>query len=134
MTNHDSDCSINNRGCPEILGPCDCPAKAAPVAEAVDVVAHMYQHDETGRVGFVDQQQVDWGFEKNNPRLYLCGELMTVAQHGRIMATAPPHDAELVELLRATYELCTEREMPSETALSSLAERIDTYLATLPRT
>lgn len=21
---HDSDCSTNNRGCPELLGPCDC--------------------------------------------------------------------------------------------------------------
>lgn len=75
-------------------------AKAAREAEPVDVVAHMYQHDETGLVGFVDQQQVDWGFQKNNPRLQLCGELMTVAQHNRIMADAPQHDADLAELLR----------------------------------
>lgn len=62
--------------------------KAAPAEpdEAVEVVAHMYQHDETGIVGFVDQQQVDWGFEKNNPRLHLIGPLMTVAQHKRILA------------------------------------------------
>lgn len=56
--------------------------------EAVEVVAHMYQHDETGVVGFVDQQQVEWGFEKINPRLHLCGELMTVAQHQRILAAS----------------------------------------------
>lgn len=48
----------------------------------------MYQHEETGVTGFVDQQQVDWGFEKNNPRLHLCGELMTVAQHQRILAAS----------------------------------------------
>jgi hypothetical protein len=75
--------------------------------EAVEVVAHMYQHDETGRIGFVDQQQVDWGFEKNNPRLQLCGELMTVAQHNRIVAAmaTPSPDAELVELLRGVIDL-----------------------------
>lgn len=76
---------------------------AEPVqGEVVEVVAHMYQHDETGLIGFVDQQQVDWGFEKNNPRLQLCGPLMTVAQHNRIVAaltTPPSPDAELVELL-----------------------------------
>lgn len=73
---------------------CDQPnAKAAPEpeqGEAVEVVVHMYQHEETGLIGFVDQQQVDWGFEKNNPRLHLCGPLMTVAQHNRIMAAAKP--------------------------------------------
>ena len=63
-------------------------AKASQGVEAVEVVAHMYQHEETGVVGFVDQQQVEWGFEKINPRLHLCGELMTVAQHQRILAAA----------------------------------------------
>jgi len=35
---HDSDCSTNNRGVPELLGPCDCSAAApaAPVAVPVD--------------------------------------------------------------------------------------------------
>jgi len=65
---------------------CDAPESIVkPEVEAVEVVAHMYQHDETGLVGFVDQQQVDWGFERNNPRLLLCGELMAVAQHNRIV-------------------------------------------------
>ncbi len=31
-------------------------------------VAWMFQHDETGRTMFVDTQQVEWGFEINNPR------------------------------------------------------------------
>lgn len=33
--------------------------------------AWMYQHDETGQIGFVDQWQIDNGFEKNNPRLHI---------------------------------------------------------------
>ena len=31
-------------------------------------VAWMFQHDETGKITYVDHQQVEWGFEKNNPR------------------------------------------------------------------
>lgn len=76
--------------------------------EAVEVVAHMYQHEETGVTGFVDQQQVDWGFEKNNPRLHLCGELMTVAQHQRILAAAThPADqvADDLTMVKASREL-----------------------------
>jgi len=32
-------------------------------------VAWMFQHEETGLIMYVDAQQVEWGFEKNNPRL-----------------------------------------------------------------
>ena len=32
-------------------------------------VAWMFQHEETGRIMFVDAQQIEWGFEKGNPRL-----------------------------------------------------------------
>jgi hypothetical protein len=39
---------------------------AAPVQEPV---AWMFQHEETGRTMCVDAQQVEWGFEKGNPRL-----------------------------------------------------------------
>lgn len=34
-------------------------------------VAYMYQHKETGIIGFVDQWQIDNGFEKNNLRLQI---------------------------------------------------------------
>lgn len=85
----------------EIYTPAAQPAaeQSAPgEVEEVEVVAHMWQHDETGRVGFVDQQQVDWGFEKNNPRLHLCGPLMTVAQHKRIVAQLAARDAGVVRV------------------------------------
>jgi hypothetical protein len=38
-------------------------------------IAYMYQHDETGRIGFVDPQQIEWGFEKANPRLHIVAPL-----------------------------------------------------------
>lgn len=31
--------------------------------------AYIFQHEETGQIHEVDAQQVEWGFEKNNPRL-----------------------------------------------------------------
>lgn len=37
--------------------------------------AYIFQHEETGRIHEVDVQQVEWGFEKNNPRLKLIGSL-----------------------------------------------------------
>jgi hypothetical protein len=40
-------------------------------------VAWMWQHDETGRVGFVDLFQVENGWQKSNPRLKLVGPLYT---------------------------------------------------------
>jgi len=36
----------------------------------LEVVGYLFQHEETGNVMSVDAQQVDWGFEANNPRLH----------------------------------------------------------------
>ena len=35
--------------------------------------SYQFQHDETGQTMFVDRQQVEWGFEANNPRLHKIG-------------------------------------------------------------
>jgi hypothetical protein len=40
-----------------------------------EVVAWMWQHDETGRTGFVDRWQVESGWKEQNPRLKLIGPL-----------------------------------------------------------
>jgi hypothetical protein len=40
-------------------------------------VAYMWQHEETGNVGFTDQYQIANGFEKNNPRLNIISPLFT---------------------------------------------------------
>lgn len=36
-------------------------------------VAFEFQHEDTGLIDFVDPQQVEWGFQKNNPRWQLIG-------------------------------------------------------------
>jgi len=58
-------------------------------AKPVEVVT-MYQHEETGQVGFVDAQQVEWGFFENNPRLHKVGEYVPAAaiKQARIEAVA----------------------------------------------
>ena len=40
----------------------------------------LFQHEETGNTQFVDGQQVEWGFEKNNPRLQKIGGVYTEIQ------------------------------------------------------
>jgi hypothetical protein len=37
----------------------------------------MWQHDETGRIGFVDAQQIEWGWASGNPRCKIIGPLYT---------------------------------------------------------
>jgi len=48
--------------------------KAQPEQEPV---AWMFQHEETGRTMCVDAQQLEWGFEKGNPRLKKIAPLYT---------------------------------------------------------
>jgi hypothetical protein len=43
--------------------------KERTMSEAT-VIGAMYQNEDTGMTMFVDQQQIDWGFDKANPRLY----------------------------------------------------------------
>jgi hypothetical protein len=38
-------------------------------AELPEPDSYLFQHDETGLTQHVDAQQVEWGFERNNPRL-----------------------------------------------------------------
>lgn len=42
--------------------------------------SYIFQHEETGLTQFVDAQQVEWGFEKNNPRWKKVGEAYTKSQ------------------------------------------------------
>ena len=65
-------------------------------------VAWLFQHEETGVVHIVDCQQVEWGFEKNNPRLQKIGPLYAIPETHRIVR---------VELLRrAELSLCKEAQ------------------------
>ena len=48
-----------------------------PAEQTAQPVAWMYQHDETGRVGFVEQWQLDHGYREANPRLTIIAPLYT---------------------------------------------------------
>lgn len=82
------------------------PKKTAPEAEPVEVVALISD------VG-VDYLKAGYGVtvhgERWRNRVALVGEnpisLMTVAQHNRIMASAPQHDAEMVELIKELIDV-----------------------------
>lgn len=41
----------------------------------LEPVAYMWQHEETGNIGFTDQWQIDNGFKENNPRLNIIAPL-----------------------------------------------------------
>ena len=43
------------------------------VRKDAEPVAFEFQHEDTGLIDFVDPQQVEWGFQKNNPRWQLIG-------------------------------------------------------------
>jgi hypothetical protein len=49
-------------------------------------VAWMYQHKETGVTGFADEQQIEWAFEKNNPRLQRVCALYAIPDTHRIVS------------------------------------------------
>jgi hypothetical protein len=44
---------------------------------SVEPVAWLFQHEETGLTDCIDTQQVEWGFEKNNPRWQKIAPLYT---------------------------------------------------------
>jgi hypothetical protein len=53
---------------------------AAPVQQSrsdVEPIGYLFQHEETGLTMVVDVQQVEWGFEKNNPRHQKIGPVYT---------------------------------------------------------
>jgi hypothetical protein len=52
----------------------NCGREPAPVQEPV---GYLFQHEETGLTTVVDVQQVEWGFEKNNPRHQKIGPVYT---------------------------------------------------------
>lgn len=62
--------------------------------------SYLFQHEETGQTMFVDSQQVEWGFEKINPRLKKISGAFTEAQLRdyalQAIAQAPQAESEPV--------------------------------------
>ena len=72
-------------------------------------VAWMFQHEETGRMMFVETQQLEWGFEKGNPRLKKIRPVYTTPPQRKPltdeeiydMYNEPRSDAEMIAFARA---------------------------------
>lgn len=73
------------------------PAVPAMVPDG-QVVAWMWQHEETGRVGFIDQWQIENGWQAANPRLRIIRPLVFAAIAGTVAAPAEGQPPKLSEL------------------------------------
>ena len=60
------------------------PATAPVVLPEPD--SYLFQHEDTGQTMFVDAQQVEWGFEANNPRLHKVSGVYTEQQVRELLA------------------------------------------------
>ena len=70
--------------------------EVAALKAVQEPIGYLFQHEETGLTTVVDVQQVEWGFEKNNPRHQKIGPVYTTPP----AAQRPDVDA-LVALARA---------------------------------
>jgi hypothetical protein len=80
-------------------------ARSAPVQEPI---GYLFQHEETGLTTVVDVQQVEWGFEKNNPRHQKIGPLYTTPP------AAPVQSAEREEPVAWIFKPNRELLWPNE--------------------
>ena len=62
--------------------------------------AFLFQHEDTGLTSAVDVQQVEWGFEKNNPRHINCGPLYTAEKLVEAYEAGQMEQAAQIEMLR----------------------------------
>jgi len=63
--------------------------------EELKPVAWIFQHEETGRINFADEQQIEWGFEKNNPRLQRVCALYAIPDTHRVVPVELLHAIEI---------------------------------------
>ena len=72
------------------------------MSDKPEVVAWICQHEDTGTVDFVDTQQIEWGFEKNNPRIQVIAPLIRLSDHEAAIAA---DKARIDELERSSIAL-----------------------------
>ena len=76
---------------------------AKPAAPVVlpEPDSYLFQHEDTGQTMFVDAQQVEWGFEANNPRLHKVSGVYTEQQVRELLArdlgAAPQPQADALD-------------------------------------
>ena len=94
-------------------------ALAEQPAQQQEPVAWMFQHEETGRTMCVDAQQVEWGFEKGNPRLKKIAPLYTSPPASKPLVGLT--DEEILAVARNHYN-------PHQRAEISFARAIEAKL------
>jgi hypothetical protein len=87
-----------------------------PAAPVQELIGYLFQHEETGLTTVVDVQQVEWGFEKNNPRHQKIGPVYTT----------PPAAQLATEFLRLTKDgIWANPDIPADDAAKLVLEAID---------
>lgn len=66
--------------------------------------AWIWQHDETGRIGFVDQWQVDRGWQEQNPRLKLIAPLYRMSAAADVVGAMWDEYKQERPSYRSSYE------------------------------
>ena len=97
-------------------------APAVEVEGDLEVEGYFFQHEETGQVMHVEAQQVEWGFEKNNPRLIKMDALCSLPKAQAIIDQQAARIAELVGLLAESVGMVRGTVGNQD---SELADRID---------
>lgn len=100
-----------------------------------EIIAWMWQNEDTGNVGFVDQWQLDNGFEKANPRLKLIAPLCRCADKPE--AAKPEVVAAAECLIRKIEQSFEEHSVPAYQApyfaeLEALKDALRADIAPLP--
>jgi len=77
-----------------------CEQALAAESEQGEPRAWLFQHDETGRTMCIDVQQVEYGFEANNPRLQKIAPLYT---HPKQLERLTAEEIEAADLVARNY-------------------------------
>jgi hypothetical protein len=88
----------------------------AALAEQGEPVAWMWTHDETGRIGFVDQWQLDNGWQEANPRLHVTTPLYTAPQAPLMLSD------EQIEAICEAFDVDLEAWKPFARAVLAAAQ------------
>lgn len=82
------------------------------MARPMPVVSVEYQHRETGLVGHVDLQQVEWGFFEHNPRLqFVCNLVRQADAQSALAAQEAQNDKLRAELSTQAKALAAARSV-----------------------
>lgn len=85
--------------------------KNMTAAQQVEPYGYAFQHEETGLQQVVDVQQVEWGFEKNNPRWQKLGPVYLHPPAPQMRGLKHPeyaHGISDVELIKEALAFCDE--------------------------